>query len=328
MYKFAVLLPLFTMTVLTPICAQTKVQGASQLTLPEPPPTQGAPRSFSGDALATPITGARVALGSGDLLEIGVFDTPELSQKVRVNIDGKIVLPLIGEVSVQGLSPDLVEKSIRTRLIAGHFVRDPQVSVFVAEYAGQMAYITGEVNRPGAYPLLRLHHLADLIAVAGGLSARASNTVTITHQGDTASSEVDLADKNEKQRSPEILAGDSIIVGQTGIIYVLGDVTRPGGFLLDRRTTLSVVQAVALAEGTTTTASVRKAQLIRATDGVHQMIPIDLKTILKSESPDPLMQPGDILYVPQSLTRGMGRLSIQTILATISGVAIYSSYHF
>jgi len=291
--------------------------------------TPSAPPPYGSDAISTSISGARILLGSGDLLEIAVFDTPELNQKVRVNSDGKITLALIGEIEVKGISPAALEMMIRSKLVDGHFVKDPQVSVFVAEYVGQMANVTGEVNRPGAFPLLRTHHLTDLIALAGGLSPRAGNTVTVARQGDSAPSVVvDMTDKDEKRRNPEIEPGDNITVSQAGIVYVLGDVNRPGGFLLDRRGTLSAVQAVALAEGIMPSASLRKAQLIRTNDGTRQQVVLDLQMILKAKSPDPQLQAGDILYIPRSLTRGMGRQSIETVLATVSGMAIYSSYHF
>lgn len=299
-------------------------------TLPPQPPPAGNGSSagsfHAGDTLSTMTTSAAVALGPGDLLEIAVFDTPELAQRVRVNSDGKIVSTLIGEIDVRGMKPDALEQIVRTKLVAGHFVKDPQVSVFVVEFAGQTAYITGEVNRPGAYPLMRSHHLMDMIAVAGGLSGRAGNAVTITHNGDSsATMVVDISDKDQARRDPEILPGDSITVGQTGIVYVLGDVSRPGGFLLDRRGTLSVVQAVALAEGALPSASIRKAQLIRTIDGNRQETVVDLKSILHSDIPDPQLHPGDILYLPGSLTHGLGRATIQTIIATISGIAIYSA---
>jgi polysaccharide export outer membrane protein len=285
--------------------------------------------AYGNDAMSTSMSGAQITLGSGDLLEIAVFDTPELNQKVRVNSDQKILLVLIGEIEVKGISPTALEMLIRSKLVDGHFVKNPQVSVFVAEYAGQMVNVTGEVNRPGAFPLLRTHHLTDLIAVAGGLNARAGSTVTIVRQGDpTSSIVIDMTDKDEKRRNPEIDPGDSITVGQAGIVYVLGDVGRPGGFLLDRSGTLSAVQAVALAEGIMPSASLRKAQLIRTSDGNRQEIMLDLQSILKARTPDPQLQAGDVLYIPRSLTRGMGRQSIETILATVSGMAIYSSYHF
>lgn len=323
---------LLAMAVPSLLLAQSRELGTTQAVEPQQQSVGSASAvapSYGSDAMSTSMNSAQIALGSGDLLEITVFDTPELSQKVRVNSDDKIILALIGEIDVKGISPTALEMLIRSKLVDGHFVKNPQISVFVAEYAGQMANVTGEVNRPGAFPLLRTHHLADLIAVAGGLSSRAGNTVTITHQGDSNSSIViDLTDKDETRRNPEIKPGDSITVSQAGIIYVLGDVNRSGGFLLDHRGSLSALQAIALAEGMLPSASLRKAQLIRTRDGNRQEIMLDLQMIMKAQSPDFQLQAGDILYIPRSLTRGMGRQTIETILATLSGVAVYSSYRF
>jgi polysaccharide export outer membrane protein len=315
------------------LISQTREPGTSQVQDPEQPSAGAASYtapSYANDALSTSMSGSQVFLDSGDLVETAVFDTPELSQTVRVDSNGKLMLALIGEIDVRGMSPAALEKLIRSRLIEGHFVRDPQVSVFVSEYAGQMSYVSGEVNRPGGYPLLRSHRLSDLIAVAGGMTARAGNTVTITHQGNSVPPTViDITDKDENQRNPEIAPGDSVTVGLAGIVYVLGDVGRPGGFVLDRRGTLSASQAVALAEGILPSASLRKAQLVRTTDGTRQEIPLDLKLILKAQSPDPQLQAGDILYIPQSTFRGLGRQSVQTLLSgSLSGVAVYSAYHF
>ena len=277
------------------------------------------------DSFSTNVTGAQVALGPGDLLDITVFDIPELAQRTRVSSEGTITMPLIGEITVRGLWPNELEKMIRSKLIDGHFVKDPQVNVFVAEYAGQVAYVTGEVNKPGAYSLLRSHRLRDLLSVAGGLTLRAGNAVTIAHEGDaTQPTRVDLSDSDENHGNPEIMPGDNITVGQSGIVYVLGDVERAGGFVLDRRTSLSVLQALALAEGPKPSASLKKALLIRTTTEQRQEIPLNLRMILQSKSPDVLLQAGDIIFVPGSLTRGMGRRTIDTILATASGVAIYS----
>ena len=289
-------------------------------------PSAGGESNYSRDAFSTTMTGAPVVLGPGDRLEISVFDTPEMTQKVRINSDGKITLALIGEISVRGMSPDHLAGVITDKLISGHFMNNPQVSAFVVEYAGQMAYVTGEVTRPGAYPLLRSHRLLDLISVAGGLTSHAGNTVTIV-RGDGAAQHilVDLGDKNEGRSNPEILPGDSITVAQTGIVYVLGDVTKPGGFMLDRRTTLSVVQALALAEGTKSSAALTKAMLIRTVQNNRQVIPLDLKTIMKSQSPDVLLEASDIVFVPGSLTRGMGRTSLEVIMSSVGLAAVYAT---
>ncbi|HEY0797172.1 MAG TPA: polysaccharide biosynthesis/export family protein [Acidisarcina sp.] len=282
--------------------------------------------SLGHDSLTTGMTAARAALGPGDLLEIGVFDSPELTQRVRIDSDGKIKLALIGEIPVQGMSPDALQSLMAQKLVTGKFVKDPQVALFVVEYANQMAYVTGEVARPGAYPLLRSHRLRDLLSVTGGLTARAGNIITIKRDGAAPQTiAVDLSDPDENKSNPLILPGDNISAGQTGIVYVLGDVGRPGGFLIDRRAKLSVVQALALAEGTTATASLGKARLIRDSPQGRQEIALDLKSILKSESADVILQAGDVVFVPGSVTRGIGRRSLDTLLATAGGVAVYST---
>lgn len=309
--------------------AQADEDGSStaRTTSAKNPSSAGSEIPYTRDAFSTTMTGARVILGPGDLLEISIFDTPELFQRVRVNSDGKIALALVGEITVRGMSPDKLAGVIAGKLVDGNFMKAPQVSVFVVEYAGQVAYVTGEVTRPGAYALLRSHHLLDLISVAGGLTSRAGNAVTIV-RGDEAAQHilVDLSDKDENRSNPEILPGDSITVGQTGIVYILGDVNRPGGFMLDRRTTLSVVQGVALAEGTKSSASLTKALLVRTTQGKRQEIPLNLKMIMKSRSPDVLLAAGDILFVPGSLTRGMGKTSLEVIMSSAGLAAVYASH--
>jgi polysaccharide biosynthesis/export protein len=134
-----------------------------------------------------------------------------------------------------------------------------------------------------------------------------------------------LSDKDKNRSNPEIQPGDSITVGQAGIVYVLGDVERPGGFLLDRRTNLSAVQAVALAEGAKTSAALAKSVLIRTTQGAHVETPLNLKMILKSQSPDLNLQAGDIIYIPSSVLRGMGRTSVEVIMSSAGLAAVYAT---
>jgi polysaccharide export outer membrane protein len=285
--------------------------------------------SVTGDVLMTTTSATGAALGPGDLLEISVFDVPEMVQKARVTSNGTVSLHLIGPVVVEGLTPADAASLIRSKLVEGRFIKDPQVSVFVSEYAGQMATVQGEVNHPGAYPLLRSHRLADLIAVAGGFNNKAGQRVEIV-RGDDMSRPigVNLDDPDPSRRNPEVAAGDNITVESAGIIYVLGDVGRPGGFRLDRRTDVSAVEAVALAQGLLVSASSRAAEIIRTEGGERKEIPVDLKAALRSGGPDPLLHPGDILYVPSSLLHGMGRMSIQTVLATASGMAVYSTLRY
>lgn len=279
--------------------------------------------NYAADSLTTRTTGARTILGPGDLIEISVFNVPELTQRVRVSDDGAIALALIGQIKASGLTPEALRGMVTADLVRGEFVRNPQVNLFIAEYAGQMAYVVGEVQRPGAYPLLRSHRLRDLLAVAGGLNQRASNDVTVTRAGTNPVVLHVNAAVDDDANNPEIYPGDKLSVSQSGIVYVLGDVGKPGAFILNRNSQVTIMQALALAEGIQASASIKKATLLRASEDGRQEVPINIKKILKLESPDIPVRTGDILYVYSSLTRGLGRSAIQSVLATASSAAIY-----
>jgi len=297
----------------TPAQVQSPEPGTQTPVLPSLPPMS---------PLSTTMTAAPVLLGPGDLLEIGVFDTPELTAKFRVNSDGKITLPLIGEIHVGGLSPEQVQDLVATSLRDQNFVKDAQVSVFVAEYASQAVYVIGEVMKPGPYPLMGSHRMLDFISAAGGFTPRAGKTVTIKTSVDPGHPQTIGPASAEKDANPEIGAGDSIIISQAGIVYVLGDVTRPGGFMLDREDTLTIMQALALAQGTLSTAAKSSAKLIRTTAKGREEIPVNLKAILKSKSTDLAMQSNDILFVPGSTTKGVLK-GVQGVLPAAASASVY-----
>ena len=268
------------------------------------------------------MTAAPVQISAGDLLEIGVFDTPELAGKVRVNSDGEITLPLVGALHVGGLSPEQVQDLLASSLHDKNFVKDAQVSVFVAEYASQAVYVLGEVVKPGPYPLMGSHRLLDFISAAGGFTPRAGKTITLKTSADPDHPQTIGPASAEKDANPEIAAGDSILISQAGIVYVLGDVTRPGGFMLDRQDTLTIMQALALAEGTLSTAAKSSAKLIRTTANGREEIPVNLEAILKSKSTDLAMQSNDILFVPGSTTKKVLK-GVQTIIPAAAIASIY-----
>jgi len=307
----------FAQTPLNPSVTETVPPTAS------PVGVNGLPDS----SLSSSVTTAAALLGPGDTLEVSVMGAPELTQRVRVNDEGKVALDLIGTLEVRGKSLEWLRREISDELVAGNFVKHPQVNAFVTEYAGQFVYVTGEVNRPGAYALLRTHHLSDMIAAAGGYTSRAGTQVTITRGGEGKQSiKVSLNGPEESVDNPEVEPGDTVNVGLAGVVYVLGNVTKPGGFLMDRRNTLTFVKALALAEGPTATASLTKAVLIHSADPQAQPVPVNLRQVLKNPGEDIVLHSGDIIWVADSTFRNFGRLAIETILSTASGVAIYSSY--
>ncbi len=247
--------------------------------------------------------GSGIRLGSGDLIEVNVYDVPELNTKTRVNDAGEIDLPLINDVHVKGLTVNEAEKAIEQRLDHGGFVRNPHVQLFVSEYKSDGASVLGEVARPSVYAVLGEQSLFDVISAAGGLSDRAGKSITVTHRADP-DKPITVAISRNLEDHPDsnirVFAGDTIMVRRADVVYVVGDVARPSGFLMDNGGKLSVLQAIALAGGTTSTAKLSGARLIRkGPEGVTE-IPVSLKKLLQAKSGDVPMQADDILFVPAS----------------------------
>lgn len=274
--------------------------------------------------MANTMTSGPVKLGPGDLLEIGVFASPELTVRVRVPSESDISFPLLGKLHVSGMMPEEVQDLIRDQLMKRDFVRDPQVSVFVLEYANQAVYVLGEVTRPGAYPVLGSHLLSDYLSVAGGFTPRAGKTITVTRQDHPEVADVVQFSRapNLGGTNPQVNAGDSIYVGQAGLVYVVGDVTRPGGFILDSDQKLTVMKALALAEGTKPTASLKGARLVRMTEKGREEISIDLKKIYQAKAADLELQDQDIVYIPVSASHMAGNRGLDALQA-VSGAVIY-----
>jgi polysaccharide biosynthesis/export protein len=270
-------------------------------------------------------SGAAGPVGAGDLVEMSVFDTPELSGKLRVSNRGDVILPLVGSLHVGGLTAGEMENLIRQRLIEGGFMKDPQVTVFIAEYATEGVTVLGEVKNPGVYPALGSHTLVDYISLAGGLTAMAGTNVTVTHCGHPeAPEQVKISSKAPlgSQNNPQILSGDSIFVEKVGLIYVIGDVVRPGGFPMDHDDHLTILQALALAQGTTFSAKKSATVIVRTTAQGRVTIPEDLSKILASKAKDEALQDNDILFIPNSAARTALK-NTEAILPVAASATIY-----
>lgn len=250
------------------------------------------------------LANSNVKLGIGDLIEISVFGVPDLSTKTRISGSGDVYLPLIDYVHVADLTTDEAQDLIQKRLADGGFVREPHVSIFVNESASQAITMVGEVNRPGAYPAIGERRLFDLISAAGGFTEKAGRIVTIEHHGDPGKkvelqlSSHDLAE--DTQNNVDIYPGDLIIVSRAGIVYVVGDVQRPSGFLVSEDSALTVLKALALAGGGTKTSALNRTRILRQTPNGVEQIPIRLKKILYAKAPDVALVKGDVLFIPGS----------------------------
>jgi polysaccharide export outer membrane protein len=277
-------------------------------------------RDLSSSPAAHPLQ-----ISAGDLLDLSVFDTPELSAKLRVDEHGDVMLPLGGALSVSGLTAGEAGLAIEERLRKDAILKIPHVSVTVLEYSTQGVTVLGEVKNPGVYPLLGTHGLLDFISAAGGVTPTAGKGVTVIHRTDPANPIIVTMDSrpgNASASNVDIRPGDTIMVSHSGIVYVVGDVGKPGGFLIENNDRLTVLQAIALAQGTNKTAGLNQAKLIRKTDNGRQEMPVPLKKILSNKASDELLADGDILFIPVSGTKS-ALVGIENALPQIAGAAIY-----
>ena len=269
---------------------------------------------------------SNVRLGIGDLIEISVFGVPDLATKTRISGSGDIYFPLIDYVHIADLTTDEAQELIQKRLEDGGFVRGPHVSIFVDESASQAITLMGEVNHPGPYPAIGERRLFDLISAAGGLTDKAGRNVTIERRGDPAQ-KIDLQLSSnlaeDTQNNVDILPGDTIIVSRAGIIYVVGDVNRPSGFMIEDNS-LTVLKALALAGGGTRTSALNKTKILRQTANGVQEIPVNLKKVLYAKAPDMALVKGDVLFIPGSSAKAAAyrtadaAMSMSTALAVVA----------
>jgi polysaccharide biosynthesis/export protein len=345
------------LAVLTTATAQTSSSqsSTSRVDPASPVPSQGVGVSTSGGGGAGPVTvlptsgatpsqgesaavssnnmlsrSSEILIGPGDLLEVSVYGAPDYTKQVRVGSDGEITLPMAGTLHVQGLTIAKAESLIAKCLSDGGFFNAPSVSVLAKELSTQAISVLGEVQKPGLYPLLGDRNLFDAISAAGGTTPRAGNTVSITHRADQGRPEIVKLSYGVTSSTPSnvrVYPGDTVVVSKAGIVYVVGDVHLPGGFIMEN-SRMTILQAVAMAQGANSTASLDKSKLIRKSspDGQPQEIPISLKKILSAKVPDMNLQPDDIVFVPNSVAKTAGRKTLDVVIQTVSGMAIYGRH--
>ncbi|MGE5207643.1 MAG: polysaccharide biosynthesis/export family protein [Chlamydiota bacterium] len=270
-----------------------------------------------------PAKTSALLIGPGDEVEVTVYGAPDLSEHTRVGSDGDISLPLVGHIRIAGLSSDQAQRAISDQLQEKHIVKDPQVSVFVKEYTNSEISVAGEVAKPGVFSVLGPHRLLDVLEAAGGLTDKASDTITISHRGtDQLSTEHLSNDPAQMARANiELQPGDTVVVPKAGIVYVLGEVNRPGGYALNSNGGVTLLQVLAAAGGTTQLASLSGTKMVRRTPSGLKEIPVPMKDLLHARAADFSMQPGDIVYVPSS--RVKSALNAGALVSSAGAAAVY-----
>jgi polysaccharide export outer membrane protein len=266
-------------------------------------------------------------IGPGDLLHVTVFRENDLDQKVRVKDSGEVGLQLVGNVMVKGLAPAEAAEKIASRYKDLGFLNRPQVAVFVEESVTERVAVLGEVQHPGLVPLTSSRSLLDVLSQAGGLTIAADRHITIRRPGQPPFTVFLSNDATRALADADVLVmpGDTILVPKAGIVYVLGDVGRPGGFVMQDDARLTLLQALSLASGPNKTAAENQTRLLRRVNGQVTELPIDLKAIERGKQSDPQLEADDIVFIPFSLFKNMA-LGATSILAAAGSAAVYVAH--
>jgi len=299
-------------------------------------------------------------IGPEDVLNITVFDAQELNREVRVSAGGEISLPLLQSVRAAGLTPRELEFVLQ-ELLHRTYMKDPHVSVFVREVQSHPVSVMGAVRRPGVFQIRGSKTLLEVLSLAEGLADDAGETVIIlrgaalpagqdpatdhpavkdqpssgpqtaedtkvaSSQGAVQVNLKDLLESADSRSNPQVHPGDIVKVTRAGVVYVIGDVRKPGGFALKSNESISVVQALALSEGLTRTAAKSNARIIRTDpkNGERKETPIDLGKILTGKAPDPMLEAKDIVFVPNSAAKTTFGRGSEVAAQTLAGLLIF-----
>jgi polysaccharide export outer membrane protein len=313
---------------------------------------------------AAPVAGPQdYRVGFDDVLDISVFEAQELNREVRVSSAGEISLPLLESVHAAGLTPRELELVLE-ELLRRTYMKDPHVSVFVREMQSHPVSVLGAVRRPGVFQVRGSKTLLEILSLAEGLTDDAGETAIVMRGAglqNNVSSDAgraafvkentraenttgpdpakgglpteniaqvnlkDLLDSSDAHQNPLVNPGDIVKVLRAGIVYVVGEVQRPGGFVMKSNEKISVVQAIALSGGLTRTASAPGARIIRTDvqNGKREETPINLAKILSGKAPDPLLEARDIVFVPNSAAKTTFSRGMEAAAQTLTGLLIF-----
>ena len=276
-----------------------------------------------------PVSAPPLRISSGDLVEVLIYDNPDLSGHYRVDEKGDITVPLLGPIHVEGQTAAEAGTTLERSYADGEILKlaTAHASVFISDYATQGVTVAGEVRSPGRFPLFGVRMLNDVIAAAGGMLPSSGSQVTITHRSDPTNPVT--VDYDPTALIPvlpqvQILPGDTISVPRAGIVYVLGNITRSGGYILEGRNILTVEKAMALAGGEGHGAKTEQIHLMRKLgDGKKEDILLNVKKIYKGTAPDVALKDGDILYIPTNNIKLGIQQAINSAIGLGTGVAMY-----
>jgi polysaccharide biosynthesis/export protein len=273
-----------------------------------------------------------------DILDVYVMDVAELSRQYRVSPSGTVGLPLLASaIPAAGMTPSQFSDALGKQLHDNGLVMAPHIVVTIVSSRLKSVAITGSVKMPQIYPVFGRTTLLDVLSQAQGLTDDASNVAMISRGklGEQATGQTiqtvnlkNLLQTASAAANVEVYPGDRVTVPRAGIVYVVGAVNKPGGFVIKETDDgMTVLQALAMAEDAKSTAVRNNSMIIRADSSApdgHKQIPVNLNLILAGKASDPMLHADDILFVPDSTAKKAFRRGIEAALQTATMLAIYA----
>jgi polysaccharide export outer membrane protein len=280
--------------------------------------TTGLTPSTSGRIF--PVNGETL-IGQGDLIRVEVFGTPEYSQDVRIDTSGVAHLNGIGDITLQDLNLADSATTVRLKLQQFKLMNDPQVTISIQEYISHGISLRGEFKSPGIYPVVGTRHLSDLLSITGGITEFSDGTARIRHGN---SPDIETISVWKDADNVWLKPGDEITAVRAGLVYIVGNVARPGGFPLNRPT--SIVQALTLAQGLLPSTAENKVQVFRKKPGSDERIDISVRLhdILHGKIADFPLVAEDIVYIPGSPLKAGAKIGATAALAFASQAIVYT----
>lgn len=291
-------------------------------------------------------------LGPEDVITMTVFNLPEMTQTIRVENDGTITVKLLGKVKAAGLTTVQLRDELQTEL-GKTYLEDPHVTVFIKQFHSTPVSVVGAVAKPGLYQMPGPRTLIQVIAMAGGVNlpgtaagnmqggAPAGRWAYITRKQGFADLtpvsgiqkiapdqvKVDLGRllySHDSALDIMVKPFDTITVSKAGVVYVVGDVMKSGGFTLEDVDHLTALQALSLAQGCSTSCNMHHDEIIHTLpDGTRQMSYVNLGKVMKGKAKDPILTANDMLVIPGNMAKGIATSGIGTALSTVSGLIIW-----
>jgi polysaccharide export outer membrane protein len=268
-----------------------------------------------------------ILLGHGDVLMVHVFGATDYTPTVRIAMDGKVQLPLIGGVAVDGLSVHQAEDLIARRLADAGMFREPQVSIQLMESPNEIVTVTGEMH--GVFPVAGGKRLFDVISAAGGLPPTASHMVVINRPGNSEPIVIDLGTDPAMSSGANIpvFPRDTIVISRVGVVYLLGAFKNQGAIPLQQSAPLTLMQVAAIGGGPGFEGKSDDLRLVRTSGTTRTVVTVDLKKVINGEAPDPILQADDIVFLPTSGVKAAIKVGgIGTLLGVVS-IMLYAIHH-